>query len=63
MNCHTCLSGSSATTMFELPPPLLEEYIPLTTDFLEVATHALPNPAFATFSRADFANRLNAAIE
>ena len=36
MNCLTCMNGNSATNMFKLSPPTIEQYLPLDEE-LELA--------------------------
>jgi hypothetical protein len=39
-NCYSCLNGSTCSSMFGLPAPPLEVYIPLEVDFFEVDVSA-----------------------
>ena len=43
LNCHTCMNGNAATTMFEIPPPTIEQYLPLDEELEMAPLTAFPD--------------------
>ena len=43
LNYHTCMNGNAATTMFEIPKPKIEQYLPLDKELEMAPLTAFPD--------------------